>query len=365
MLTSNSHIRTLDGWRAVAVFFVLLDHGGDPLLKMLDVDAQSARHIKETVGLAGVHLFFALSGYLITSRMLDEERQHGSVNLRQFYLRRLFRIQPAAVFFLLCAGILGLLGVIKVSTVGWSSSLLGVGNLTSAWQTWSTGHFWSLAVEEHFYLLWPAAFIVMRRHRLRGAIVLVLAVALWRFIAVKFQLTMSSNFTVRTDIASEWLLWGCVASLAERHQHGAEIVRAMSSRWASLLVVPLVAAAAAIDANWKVVNMLVSLSALALPALFLGTVQRPESLLGRLLELPAVAWLGKISFSLYLWQQLFFTWDAARSSAMGLLQSFPVNAVLAVVCAAASFYFIERPMIDIGRRFAKRRQGNTTGLAMS
>ena len=69
----------------------------------------------------------------------------------------------------------------------------------------------------------------------------------------------------------------------------------MSSRWASLLVVPLVAAAAAIDANWKVVNMLVSLSALALPALFLGTVQRPESLLGRLLELPAVAWLGKIS----------------------------------------------------------------------
>lgn len=360
------HIRTLDGWRAVAVLFVLLDHGGDPLLKMLHLDAQAARYAKEAIGLAGVHLFFALSGYLITSRMLDEACQHGSVNLKQFYLRRMFRIQPAAIFFLLCAGLLGLLGVIRVSTVGWSSSLLGVGNLTSDWQTWSTGHFWSLAVEEHFYLLWPAAFIVLGRHRFRGAIALALAVALWRFVALKFQLTMSSNFAVRTDIQSEWLLWGCVAALAERHQHGARIVHAMSSRWASLIVLPLIAAAAAVRADWKVVNMLASLSALTMPALFIGTVSRPESLLGRLLELPAVAWLGRISFSLYLWQQLFFVWDASRSPAMGWLQSFPINAAVAVVCAAASFYLIEQPVIDIGRRFiAKRRQREPTGPAAS
>ncbi len=109
-------------------------------------------------------LFFAISGFLICTRLLVEEEAGGVVSLRSFYIRRVFRIIPAAYLYLLVIGVLAATGII---TVKWRdlaipgiflSNYLVVGS-------WFTGHFWSLALEEHFYLSWPPLLVRLGRSR--------------------------------------------------------------------------------------------------------------------------------------------------------------------------------------------------------
>jgi len=219
----------LDGWRAFAVALVLLDHAADAIvifLRKFGVALPFVDHtFKEHLGRAGVHIFFSLSGYLITLRMLQEESSSGAVSLRNFYTRRLFRIQPAALVYLAVVACLGLAQVVRISPVHWLSALLCYANFSAASATWYTGHFWSLSIEEHFYLLWPALFVSAAPWlRLRASLVLAVALSVWMFLLMKFQWNLS-YVAVRTDFEAQWLVWGCVAALCSRSELGTRVMR--------------------------------------------------------------------------------------------------------------------------------------------
>ena len=116
----TGYLPTLDGWRAIAIVAVLLDH---------TVEYSGLRHYPRLVsfthtGPNGVSLFFAISGFLICSRLLEEKRAFGQISLRGFYIRRACRILPPAMFYLLVIGALSLCGLIIVSPGGWWSSAL-------------------------------------------------------------------------------------------------------------------------------------------------------------------------------------------------------------------------------------------------
>jgi peptidoglycan/LPS O-acetylase OafA/YrhL len=98
-----------------------------------------------------------------------------------------------------------------------------------------------------------------------------------------------------------------------------------------------------------------------MPWLLLGTVLRPDGWAGRMLEWRPLAWVGRMSYSLYLWQQLFFH-DTARYriAELGALQDWPWNAVMLLACAAASHYLMERPLTRLGRMLAERRPADGT-----
>jgi len=96
-----------------------------------------------------------------------------------------------------------------------------------------------------------------------------------------------------------------------------------------------------------------SLRSAILPLLILCTVLRPGGAVGRLLETKAARWLGMISYSLYLWQQLFLVWDTARVPVLKPLQTFPLGLVAALAFAWASYAFVERPLIARGRRWSE------------
>ena len=85
---------TLDGWRAIAISLVMFSHGFDALREAFDWLGPYKTESMKGLGLLGVQVFFGLSGFLITSRLLSEEQRHGSISLRQFYARRVFRILP-------------------------------------------------------------------------------------------------------------------------------------------------------------------------------------------------------------------------------------------------------------------------------
>jgi peptidoglycan/LPS O-acetylase OafA/YrhL len=110
------------------------------------------------------------------------------------------------------------------------------------------------------------------------------------------------------------------------------------------------------DGNWKLSFLLISVKAMLLPLLMLGTVLQPTRLAGRVLESAAFRWVGRLSYSLYLWQQLFLVWAEDRVPAMGLLQSFPLNLAAAFACAMLSLWLVETPLIALGHRLIQRLQ---------
>jgi peptidoglycan/LPS O-acetylase OafA/YrhL len=304
-----------------------------------------------------VDLFFALSGFLISWRLLDEHAQTSTISLGAFYLRRAFRILPAYVTCLLALAALAAAVDLGVSAREWVSSTVFLRNYVALDEGsgWYTAHFWSLAVEEHFYLVWPftLAFIGVRRARW-AAIAIALAVTAWRVVEFRWQavpvLLGPISFHERTDVRLDALLWGCVAALW-LHKIGAARLKdsiPVHAAWAAAALIVVVAVAQPpLTLLWQ--------SAL-FPLLFVATMLYPTTLLGRLLELPVVRWIGRLSYSLYLWQQLFLVAGAEpRPLPLGALQEWPLNLVALLTCAAISYYAIEQPALAFGHSLARRR----------
>lgn len=348
----GGYLPTLDGWRAIAILAVLLDHavGYSPLQSVPRVFALTR------VGPNGVSLFFAISGFLICSRLLEEERAYGVISLRGFYVRRACRILPPAMFYLMVIGILSLFGLLIVTGAEWWSSVFFFRNyLPPSWRMHGLGeytvHYWSLAVEEHFYLLWPAALVWLGKWRARWfAIGLALVVAGWRmwdFHAHWFdRLIPGLLIGTRTDIRLDALLLGCVAALLLDEER----VRAAFARhFATWMWMLCIAGYTGLQLIQRVRNYSILESAL-LPLIVAGTVYVQRGWINSLLESRPLKWVGRLSYSLYLWQQL-FTFSEAGSK-LSLIQRWPLNLGLLFLMAWLSYRFIERPFIRLGHRLA-------------
>jgi peptidoglycan/LPS O-acetylase OafA/YrhL len=325
------HLPTLDGWRAVAIAMVMFCHVPLP---------GGALSWISPYGAIGVHVFFAISGFLITYRLLEEAARDGSIDLRRFYIRRAFRILPPAMLYLAIVAALRLADwkQIAASAFFYRNYLTG-----DAAKVWYTGHYWSLSVEEHFYLLWPGLLVlagVSRGYRL--APVMAVAVACWRSLDHMYHWTSATNLVTRTDYRFDGLLWGCAAAFVWQS-------RRRVPGWAALGAVAL--AGCAVWRQWPGAETLL---ALALPLPLLATVSHARSPLSRLLDSPPIAWFGRISYSVYLWQMLFLpTYNIPVS--LGIAQKFPYNLGLAVAAASISFYCVEQAFRDWGRRLGSRR----------
>jgi peptidoglycan/LPS O-acetylase OafA/YrhL len=357
-----TYLPTLDGWRALAIALVLFSHASDSIQNAIPPLLFSNADALKKVGLFGVQLFFGLSGFLITSKLIDEECRRGQISLASFYIRRGFRILPAATMFLSVAGFLALCGIINISPGRWLSTLFFAANYSPAEHSWYLGHFWSLAVEEHFYFLWPAAFLFLRtsHRRLAWAIFLALFIALWRAVDFKYQVTGSSPavFWGRTDIQADSILWGVLIALLygdPRWKERLHLLFSLRSSWPILFIV-LFGLELIPASDWKLGFFLISIKSMLIPLVMLGTVIQSSNVPGRILETSVFRWLGRLSYSLYLWQQLFLVWNEERVSGLGFLQLFPYNILALFVCATLSMLWIESPLIALGHRMAKRTQ---------
>jgi peptidoglycan/LPS O-acetylase OafA/YrhL len=350
----TGYLPTLDGWRAIAIVAVLLDH---------TVGYSGLRHYPRLVsfthtGPNGVSLFFAISGFLICSRLLEERRAFGQISLRGFYIRRACRILPPAMFYLLVIEALSLCGLIIVSPGEWWSSALFFRNyLPGDWisRGWGgyTVHYWSLAVEEHFYFLWPAALVFLGKKRARWfALSLAFAVAAWRTWDFNRhwvdRLIPGLLFGSRTDVRMDALLLGCVAALILDD----DSVRASFSQrfrpWMWWLCVGGYLAAQVVYFLQRSRSYSLFESTL-LPLVVAGTVYGPKTFITTLLESGVLKWMGRLSYSLYLWQQLF---SVPAASSFSILQTPPLSTVMIFLCAWLSYRFIERPLIRWGHRLA-------------
>lgn len=348
MRSGATYLPTLDGWRAVAITMVLICHGSQSF---------GAPALRDYFGVPGVDVFFGLSGFLITTLLLKEEAKTGSISLQGFYTRRVFRIIPAALLYLSVIWAIKVDGLLQIDAGRWLSSLFFMANYSTAPQSWYTGHFWSLAVEEHFYLIWPATLVLVRSNRMRLIVALsaIAAIDSWRIIDFKFHLIMSGApylWTHRTDITADGILFGVAFALAFVDEAiGPRLKSFLRRSWVAPAAIAVFAATCILPLHvgWKVQFALVSLRSAVVPVMILGTLQNADGWLGQILDCRSLRFVGLISYSLYLWQELFLTLEP--NPKLAAVQWFPLNMVLAFICAALSYYFLEAPLIGLGRKF--------------
>lgn len=357
--TSNKkigYIKTLDGWRAIAITIVILAHARDSLTAYFGPNILFDTLSEQ--GLFGVRIFFALSGFLITLRIIEEVEDRGKLSLKGFYIRRFFRILPPLFLFCFFTAVLGILNILPVGMLEWISGPLFFTNLIDH-KHWYVGHLWSLSVEEHFYLVWPAVFVLISLYKLPKIILLTVAgLGVWRIAVWKYELYSTSEvFWGRTDIQFDGLLWGCFFAIVYRYGNRQIVTRLGTPLLALLSALLVIGLIPLMAFDYKLSMLIYSIQAALIPVMILGTVSNPNSLIARSLENKIVKWIGRLSYSLYLWQQLFFVPYDSASSSLRFFQLWPINLIAVLLCAAASYYFIEKRFIRMGHRIAKPATG--------
>jgi len=250
------------------------------------------------IGALGVHMFFALSGFLITYRLLEEFEQTERIDLRAFYRRRARRILPPAMIYLALLVVLGPgLHLAGTTFPELSASLFFYRNISDPPLpgAWYTAHFWSLSLEEQFYLFWPSVLLLLGPKRLRtvwATLTMILACAVWR---IHVQRIDPAANVYRPDLLADHLLWGCLIGLCWR---GLEARFSRPQRmWAGLAGIP--AAAVLIYRQPPYWQPLFAL------CVALGFIFSAETAGGWAARLTPFQTLGKASYDCYIWQSLF------------------------------------------------------------
>lgn len=296
-------IRALDGLRGVAILLVVVFHSWPQFLQ---------------AGGYGVTVFFVLSGFLITGLLIRDEK----IAYGRFYWNRAVRLFPA--LFVVLAACVFMFG--RWEPVAWVAGYAAnIGALLDG-DLSRLAHAWSLAVEEHFYLVWPLVIgLLPRAWRWRGGL-LILGVALvWRI----FMSATSDDFwrvMIGTDTSVYALLAGCVLAIAH-YEHRFEPPSPGVTVGATLGVI----AASFIIPNPTYAFLWGDLAVVGLAAIAVAGCLRPVPLL----ENPALVWFGTISYGLYLWH-----FPVLHS---GWLHP-AVALTVSILLAWASFRYVERPM---------------------
>ena len=347
----ESQLAGLDGMRAIAAFLVVFAHIGIP----------------DVSGGLGVLIFFVLSGFLITWLLLRENDERGAVSLRKFYIRRSLRIFPA---FYCYAAVL--FGVILIRHTTWVpmqtlSALLYCSNYYQALNgDPNTGfsHTWSLAIEEQFYLLWPMAFLALRGNykRMSGFLAGAIGV-IWVYREVLiFVFRVNQGYIYEAfDTRADHLLMGCLLAVALR----AKLVPRFWSwitggPWAAAVTAGLLALSNLGEAAYghqyrDSVSFIVNpiLTAIWIPQL----IALRHSALWGWMNWAWIRFLGRISYSVYLYQQLLMGAGRKLLPHYAVIWQMAATVALIVAIASLSHYLVERPFLRLKSRFQQTAAG--------
>jgi len=362
----SPRLPSLDGWRAISILMVLGAHTG------YIVSSSMQHSFRWEDGTLGVRCFFIISGFLITWLMLLERAQTGTVSLKHFYIRRCLRILPVYGAFLIVLFGFQLLTPFRERNVTWIALLTFTRNYIEG--TMASGHFWSLSVEEQFYLIWPTVFLYFcaRKTIKSAAYILVVPILSAPFFRALGYVSNYPAHLMRIDSGLlqqlfksvsffdnyDSLAFGCLAALLLFTRY--EILekrfqeKPLSVTWIAggLVLFPYIADRLGIPV-WIKVPFLDTLEAICFSMLILQSVIEPRLWIYRALNWRWVRQIGVLSYSLYVWQQIFWVrpWlggDVPKTTSIWwvwcwLLPTFAV--------AFTSYYGLERPLFKLRSRF--------------
>ena len=337
-------IPKLNGLRALSAFIVVTYHYGIPYVP---------------TGF-GVLSFFVISGFLITWLLLQERDRTGSISLRAFYVRRSLRIFPAFYVYWVFAVLFSL----AIGRIIWPqawASFFYVANYyqgLNGYPSSGFSHTWSLGIEEQFYLLWPAIFLMLGhrpRRMLAGIVASIVAINVYRITLHNVGVPEEYIYTA-FETRFDHLLVGCGIAVALHHKMGGRFWSVVARRWTLPLLVGLLAISISYGNVYGIPyrNMIGFAIDPVLIGLLLVRLLSRNDFETAWMDSKPVVYLGTISYSTYLYQQAVLY--PARQI---LLRAGSPEVLTFVLCAGAvwftaalSYEVVERPFLRLKQRWA-------------
>jgi len=353
-------IRSLNGWRALAIGMVMVYHciytKGFPLEKI----PYWGRFLFDQ-GILGVRIFFVISGFLITYLLLKEGNKTNAVSLRNFYIRRCLRIMPLYFSYLGILACLSILGLYSDSFNSWFGALTFTRNIFGTGGS-ATGHYWSLAIEEQFYLVWPVLIALLALWKKRGT-------ATWMLAGVILicPLVRALGFNSHENglVLGKLLGSGSIFAYADSLAVGClgaifAVNKTLPDKapfWASIMSVAIIFGGAVwlyYDAERKTIidSIIPTLQAVAIMGAMWCSIVNDRSIMYWFLNLKFVNWIGLISYSLYVWQQIFTSVHAGPILSKWFVYDWRIWWIMAMFAAVVSYYCIERPILRFKDKFS-------------
>ncbi len=352
MISLPKRIPELDGLRAIAVLLVIVFHMME-FSGALPGKNHWIGEIMTSYGRGGVHLFFVISGFIITRLLLEEQQHTGRVSLRAFYTRRFFRILPPYATYLLVIFLLGHVGYLstKPQSFWWSILFLTNWDVLGGYNTagmWFVAHTWSLSVEEQYYLILPPVMVLVFKLRRWPTTLLISGVLGLCLVSV------NTGYTLAERVNPSWvkIIWLyrfryiLVGVLMALHKQAIERVVRDVPVVVPMLGIGYIALAATFAQThgllYRLGGLVETVDYGFLVVWVLANADRCAVLRWRWLQ-----WVGGCSYSIYLWQQL-FTGPAEYYDGW-TVSPWLISIVPIFGCAALSYYLVERPTIRVGR----------------
>ena len=348
--STGQRMPSLDGIRAISILMVLYGHLSGTRYFPVSNPGRYGRWFGDVAHL-GVLVFFVISGFLITSLLMSERRGIGTISLKRFYLRRVLRIFPAFYAYILVLATATVLGMWRLTGWNFAFAMAFAFNYSPS-HPWLLGHLWSLSIEEQFYLLWPLLLVSIRERRaLIVAIAAIFTSALLRAAMRAWVLYVGPNLLSKMTTfpgMCDYLAAGCALALLRPWLlTQGWYLRLTASRWLALAV-PLVLLINRVGGDPVVILFGSPVTNACLALLIESSTRHAGSIAWRFLNWKPVVFLGTLSYSLYLWQEIFLDRGSGR-----WVNAFPQNLMFAFLAALASYLLIERSFVHMRGRLRR------------
>jgi peptidoglycan/LPS O-acetylase OafA/YrhL len=334
---------SLDGLRAIAVTAVVVYHAHQSLLPG---------------GWAGVDVFFVLSGFLISSSLLNEAANFNRINLGKFYIKRALRLLPAFACLLIILLPVALFskhhGTEDLNDMAMAATYLMNWNRALNWFPGGggfVGHTWSLAMEEQFYFIWPFILLALIRTKQAAPVIIIALIA--AMLSWRLYLVQTGASTARTydgfDTHADSLLIGCAIAFTP-------LGPKMKSRARRLVLLPI-AALLIIMLTFhlnspRTQGFGMTLAGLAAAWIMIAALQ--DGFLKTLLSIKPLVYTGRISYGWYLWFYPIFIFG---THALPKTNEKPLAVIASYLAAMTSYHLVERPFLRLKERFEPKAIG--------
>ncbi len=351
MPARRGNVPSLDGLRALSVTLVLVSH-----------------FVSATIfpGGLGVYVFFIISGFLITRLLLSERKAVGTISLGQFYARRLLRLYPVIIVYTVIVVVLSFFVLGRPFNP--AEPLSALFYFANFWYSIRELHgqtaglpfaiFWSLSVEEHFYILFPFALVLMRGdpRRLAIAMMAVCAISLGLRLMVAFlhpEYLSSLVFYYQSEFRLDSIAFGVLLAAACETAAGRRLLGRLTHPSVFIAAIAGVGLCLAIRDPWFRETVRYTLEGVCLTVLVASVLFTnrywPANIL---LNTAVMIWIGRLSYSLYVWH----LGVSYFIEALGLpqRQEMLVDFVFSILVAVSSYYIIEQPFLTLRHRFGSQ-----------
>ena len=350
---SSRSITSLDGLRALSIMIVILAHSAWSFPEWLK-NTFFTRFILGS-GSSGVGIFFVISGYLITTLLLREFKKTKNISLKHFYFRRTLRIFPPFYTYLSVIGVLWGFNIIPQHLPSFVAALTYTWAYFAHAHGYFIAHSWSLSIEEQFYLGWPLLFLFFypKKNLIRNSLIFIFTLPLIRVLLYFIAPSLRGYEGYMIQGWIDTIMVGCLLALLKNRNQAGKLFPNSINTW----TVGVMAGFAFAFCPWfssvlpkpfgGLFTLLFSptIKALCMGGIILYAVENENSLLGKVLNHKVLKHIGVLSYSLYLWQQIFMAKE---------FSFLPYGYFYALAAAQLSYWLIENPSLKLRQHLERK-----------